>query len=186
MTDCATNCPECGRTSPVVNGTYSLIGDVLKVLRHSSVTATDIMALRDIANEVKSGRIGGQQASAKASLINASFASLPVQTSQQENIALWAILLAIIGLCLQLDAARQADISGAQSHRDAKSQLEALGSIPQVQQKIYEQLRRQADASPSQAQVLPEKRTTPTQTQGSDLNRRERRARSSATKKRKR
>jgi hypothetical protein len=129
-----TNCPICGRDSPITDGTYDLVGSAVKAFRAPGVTRDNINALRDIAQAEKDGKLSAKAAEEKAAEISSAFAALIKWTNG--NAGMLGLLVAIITLFVSIYAVNDDDLSSAQAHKDFLAERE-------VQQRIYEALQRQ-------------------------------------------
>lgn len=152
FTGCAVSCPTCGFASPLIDGTYEIVGDALKAFRAPGITRHDIEAFRNIAQAEKDGVLSANEAEEQAAKISSAFAKLLAWANG--NAGALGILLGIITLFVAIYAIHDSDLTAAEAHSDALQLRQATLSEKQVQQKIYEALQQQSVASPSQAAPL--------------------------------
>lgn len=138
--NCSTNCPQCGRQSPIIDGAYDFVGDVLKAFRAPGVTRENIEDFGTLVKDVQDGNITEQQARDDAAKFGASFVSL--LDVANKNAGLITILLTIIGLFIAGYAAYSSDQSSAQSHADSIRVHEDDQQLIEIGKKIYEALQK--------------------------------------------
>jgi hypothetical protein len=171
FTRCAVQCPICRKDAPIIDGTYEFVGQITRLSR--AVPVADLRALQQLARQASSGTVTSEQAIAQAAEINPAFESLNLTT--ENKLALWALLCAIIALLLQGYAVWDDNQTAAQAHQDAQEEIKATRSVEQVQQKIYGELRRQADATAAMASGQQGAQASPEKTPAPAANRHERR-----------
>lgn len=148
-----TNCPICGRPSPIVDGTYEFVGDVLRAFRAAGVTRGQVEAFRAVLQAVEAGRLSAEQAEAEAASITPTFAALVAFTNKNADVI--SVLLAIIGLFFAIYTDYSSDQTTTQQLSDNR-QLIA------IQKQIYEELRRQgATGEPQVPKAQPKRAMQP-------------------------
>ncbi len=88
-------CPQCGRRSELIGGSYSSEADRLNVLLDRSVSPDALRALLDIVELYRRGEITVEEAAHSASLINSLFASLFSGLADQKGAIIGALIGAI-------------------------------------------------------------------------------------------
>ena len=180
MINSRSSCPRCGRASPIPNGSYDFIGNIVRAFRAPGVTQSEILALRDIAQATKDGKLSGAEAAEQAAELNSLFATLLEWANG--NAAALGLLIGIITLLISIYSIHDSDMSSDQAHSDAQQQIQATQSETQVLQKIYEALQQQHAPAPSPATTTQPKQMKPrpagvqTPGAGAPPNRKERRS----------
>lgn len=151
VTENLTNCPRCGSLASVDDATYEfdLAGRIISAVRSQGAIRADVVALQALAESVQAGVVSNEGAATLANEIGPFFGVLWTAVIKNDRSVL--LLIAILSILLAFYTTYSADEAYNQQHTDAQNQTQAIATISkeiqnetQVQQRVYEELKRQS------------------------------------------
>jgi hypothetical protein len=144
------SCERCGGLAEVQSGTYDFVGSMMTAFRELS--RNDIVAFRDIAESVRSGRASSAAASAQIATLDSTLVGVWRWTN--ENSGALSVLLAVLAIYLSITAGWSSDETAEKLRASVERQT-------QVEQMMLSELKKLDASSVAQgksAQTTPQMR----------------------------